>query len=53
MNISNSPHYGCKIIVSSNETETVIAEFWAETQAECDAWVEKNYDSNDYTWSYA
>lgn len=42
-----------KIIVRSNETGRVVAEFSAITQAECDAWAASHYDINDYSWSYA
>ena len=42
-----------KIIVRSNETGMVVAEFSAPTQAACDAWVAARYDINDYSWSYA
>ena len=40
------------IIVRSNETGKIVAEYVAPTQAQCDAWVAERYDINDYTWCY-
>ena len=53
MHVNNLKDITVKIIVRSNETGRVVAEYVAPTQAECDVWVNDHYDINDYTWSYA
>lgn len=40
------------IYVYSNETDKLVGQFSAATNAECEAWADEQFGSNDYYWSY-
>jgi hypothetical protein len=41
------------IYVYSNETGRQVASYTADSNAECETWVEANYGSNDYHAAYS